>query len=77
MGLETVRLNEVSQKEKDKYHGMSLLHGGFPGGTVVTNLLANTEVLRDMDSIPRLVRSPGKGKDNPIQCSVLENPWRI
>ena len=74
MGLETVRLNEGSQKEKDKYHGMSLLHGGFPGGTVVTNLLANTGVLRDMDSIPGLGRSPGKGKDNPIQCSVLENP---
>ena len=48
MGLETVMLNEVSQKEKDKYHVMSLLHGGFSGSTVVTN----TGDLRDMNSIP-------------------------
>ena len=52
MGLETVMLNEVSQKEKDKYRVMSLLHGGFSGGTVVMNLLANTGDLRDMNSVP-------------------------
>ena len=73
MGLETVMLNEGSQKEKDEYHVMSLLHGGFPGGTVVTNLLANTGDLRDTDSVPGLERSPGEGKDNPLQCSILEN----
>ena len=26
-------------------------------------------------SIPGLVNSPGKGNDNPLQYSCLENPW--
>ena len=35
----------------------------------------------DMDSIPRLGRSPGEGNGNPLQYSCLENPtdrgdWR-
>ena len=44
---------------------------GFPGGTVVKNLPANT---RDMGSIPRLEKSPGGGHSNPLQYYCLEIP---
>ena len=50
----------------------------FPGGTVVKSPPAKG---RDMDLIPGLGRSPGKGNGNPLQYSCLENPmdrgaWR-
>ena len=32
------------------------------------------EFAGDLGSIPGLVRSPGKGKGYPLQCSCLENP---
>ena len=32
------------------------------------------DLLRDMDLIPRLGRSPGGGHGNPLQYSDLENP---
>ena len=45
----------------------------FPGGKVVKNPPANAGGTRDMGSIPGLVRSPGEGNGNPLQCSCLEN----
>jgi len=51
-------------------HELSL---GFPGGTVVKNLPANAGDIRDMDSTPRSVKSPGEGNSYPLQCSCLEN----
>ena len=47
---------------------------GFPGGTVVKNLLANAGDARDMSSIPGSGRSPGGGNGNPLQYSCLERP---
>ena len=44
---------------------------GFPGGSVVNNLPANT---RDMGSIPGPGRSLGVGGGDPLQYSCLENP---
>ena len=44
---------------------------GFPGGSVVKNLLANAG---DAGLIPGSGRSPGGGNDNPLQYSCLENP---
>ena len=44
---------------------------GFPGGSVVKNLPANTG---DTDLIPGSGRSPGGGNGNPVQYSCLENP---
>ena len=44
---------------------------GFPGGSVVKNLLASAG---DTGSIPGLGRSPGEGNGNPLQYSCLENP---
>ena len=44
---------------------------GFPGGSVVKTLPANT---RDMESILGLGRSPRGGHGNPLQYSCLENP---
>ena len=41
---------------------------------VVKNLPANVGDSRDMGLIPRLGRSPGEGKGNPLQYSCLENP---
>ena len=47
---------------------------GFPGSSVVKNLPASAEDIRDMGSIPGSERSPGGGHGNPLQCSCLENP---
>ena len=44
---------------------------GFPGGSVVKNLPANTG---DSGSIPGSRRSPGGGNGNLLQYSGLENP---
>ena len=51
---------------------------GFPGSSVVNNLLANAG---DMASVPKLGRSPGGGNDHPLKYSCLGNPmeredWR-
>ena len=47
---------------------------GFPGGSVVKNLPANVEDVRDVGSIPGSRRSLGGGHSNPLQYSCLENP---
>ena len=44
---------------------------GFPSGSAVKNLPANT---RDAGSIPGLGRSPGEGTGNPVRYSYLGNP---
>ena len=44
---------------------------GFPGGSAVKNLPANTG---DIGSTSGLGRSPGKGNGNPFQCFSLGNP---
>ena len=43
---------------------------GFPGGSVVNNLLAN---VGDTDSTPGSERSPGEGNGKPLQYSCLGN----
>ena len=47
---------------------------GFPGGTVVKNLPANTGDTGDVGSIPGWGRSPRGGNSNPLQYSCLEHP---
>ena len=52
---------------------------GFPGGSVVKNLPANTG---DPGSIPGSGRSPREGNGNPLQYSYLGNPmdrgtWKL
>ena len=47
---------------------------GFPGGSVVKNLPANTGDTGDVGLIPGWERSPGGGHGNPLQYSCLENP---
>ena len=47
---------------------------GFPGGSVVKNLLANAEDTGDVGSIPASGRSHGEGNGNLLQYSCLENP---
>ena len=49
-----------------------LLSGGFPGGSVVKNPLANAG---DSGSIPGSRKSPGVGNSNPLQYFCLGNPW--
>ena len=46
---------------------------GFPGGTVVKNLPANTGDAKNVGSIPGSGRSPRVGNGNPLQYSCLEN----
>ena len=41
---------------------------------VKKNLPANVGDIRYGGSIPELGRSPGRGHDNPLQYSCLENP---
>jgi len=40
---------------------------------MVKNLLANTRDVRDMNFIPALGISPGRGHGNSLQYSCLEN----
>ena len=47
---------------------------GFPGGSVVKNLLANAGDIGDSVSIPGLGRSPGGGNGNSLQHSCPGNP---
>ena len=44
---------------------------GFPGGSVVKNLPANTGDTGDESSVSGLGRSPGGGHGNPLQYSCL------
>ena len=46
---------------------------GFTGGTVVKNLPASAEDIRESGSIPGLGGSPGEGNGNPLHYSCLEN----
>ena len=51
---------------------------GFPGGSVIKNPQANT----DLGLIPGLGRSPGEGNGKPLQYSCLVNPmdrgvWQV
>ena len=57
--------NEGSQKEKDKYHTISVICGwGSQVALVVKNPPANAGDLRGMGSILGLGRSPGGGHGN-------------
>ena len=47
---------------------------GFPGDSVVKNLVAMQELQKDKGSIPRSGRFPGGRHGNPLQYSCLENP---
>ena len=46
---------------------------GFPVGSVVKNLSANTEASGVADLIPGLGRFPGQGHGNPLKYSCLGN----
>ena len=47
---------------------------GFPGDTVVKNLLPIVGDIGDVGLIHGSGRSPGDGNGNPLQYSCLENP---
>ena len=47
---------------------------GFPGGSVVKNLLANAGDPGDAGLIPGSGRCPGEGNGHPLQYSCLGNP---
>ena len=53
-------------------YARTILSLGFPGGSVVKNLLASAG---DMSLIPGLGRSPGEGSGSPFQHSCLEISW--
>ena len=48
------------------------LEMGLPGGS---DSKESTCIAEDMDSIPRLGRSPGEENGNPLQYSCLGIPW--
>ena len=47
---------------------------GFPSSSVVKNLPASAGDAEDVDQIPGLGKSPGRGNGNPFQYSCLKNP---
>jgi len=53
---------------------MNVDNTGFPSGSVVKNLPANSGDTRDAGSIPGSRRCPGGGNGNPLQCSCWDNP---
>ena len=55
----------------DLRSNIHLMKVGFPGGSVVKNLLSLQEMW--IQSLG-LGRSPGEGNGNPLQYSCLENP---
>ena len=57
------------------FRGSYYVIWGFPGGSVVKNLPANAEDVRDTGLIPGSGRSPGAGNGNPLQYSCLRIPW--
>ena len=46
---------------------------GFPGGTVVNNLLVNAGDAKDAGPIPGSGRSSGEEDGNPLHYTCLEN----
>ena len=46
---------------------------GFPGGSVVKNLLPKPEDAGHVDSLPQSGRSLGEGNSSTLQYSCLEN----
>ena len=52
---------------------INLLIKGFPGGSVVKDLPANTGAIGDTGSTPGSGRSPGVGNGNPLQYSCWNN----
>ena len=46
---------------------------GFPGGTVVNNLLANAGDAKEAGPFPGSGRSPGEENGNPLHYTCLEN----
>ena len=48
------------------FHERLNIFWGFPGGTVIKSLSANTGGARDAGSIPRSGRSPGAGNGNSL-----------
>ena len=55
------------------FNEWSRLLMGFPSGSVVKRLLANSGDSGDSGSIPGLGHSPAEGNGNPLQYSCLEN----
>jgi len=55
----------------------SPIHGhlGFPGGSVVKNLLATAGDIRDMGSITVSGRSPGRGHGTHFSFLAWTIPW--
>ena len=47
---------------------------GFPGGSVGKESASSAGDTGNMGSIPGLGKSPGRGHDNPLWYSCLENP---
>ena len=68
-----LKLKPNSQKKKTRCVEKSSRHG-FPGGSAVKKLPANTGDEGDVGSIPGSGGSPAGGNGNPLQYSCLKNP---
>ena len=68
--------NKGKRNSVDSYKGFGLYSSWHSSQVVlgVKNLHANAGDVRDAVSIPGSGRSPGKGNDNLLQYSCLENP---
>ena len=67
----TMQYIPVQQVYRQLFLYVSILHLGFPGGSLVNNLPVNAG---DAGSIPGLGRFPGEGNGNPLRYSCLGSP---
>ena len=72
-GLQRFSRQRTTQ-EPEFFFLFLLASGGFPGGSVVKNPLANARGTGNTGSISWLGRMLGEENGNPLRCSCLENP---
>ena len=56
-----------------RFYNISKVTDGFPQGSVVKNIPANSRDTANTSSIPGSGKSPGEGNGSPLQYSCLEN----
>ena len=64
-----------------EFPGRPVVWMGFPGSSVVKNLLENARAIRDVGLYSGSGRSPGRKNGNPLQYSCQNNlmirgPWQ-
>ena len=65
--------SKLFKRQLWEFPGRPVVWMGFPGGSVVKNLLENARAIRDVGLYPGSGRSPGRRNGNPLQYSCQNN----